>query len=176
MSEYYYFGASLPMLRMNQAPPISYEAFIRACRENLRPSDMKNMSLAVLSGEDGDASIKVVKAFRDYASSLSHAINHERAKRLGFPGYDEVSADAAVSERAKRIAGLLDPLQAEREILSSYFDFLSSYERSTPFSAESLMVYSLKLQIMELSSSFSLEKGRMEFDRLYKRIEAEILG
>lgn len=174
MSEYYYFGASLPMLRMNQAPPISYDSFMKACSENLSRHDMADMRLAVLAGGEGDATLSVVRAFRRYASELNKAINHERAKRLGFSGYEKGSDDKSISDRAREIVALSDPLKAEREVLSSYFDFLSSYESISPFSAESLMIYSLKLQIIEVSSSFSPEQGRSEFDKLYKSIEEDI--
>lgn len=174
MAEYYYFGASLPMLRMNQAPQLSYEAFIEACRENLSKRDMKDMELAVLSGGEGEASIPVVRAFRRFSSELGKAINHQRALSLGFSGYEEDSTDKEIRDIAKNIVNEKDPLKAEDEILASYFDFLSSYESSSPFSTESLMIYSLKLQILGISSSFSMEKGRAEFDKLYRNIEEDI--
>ena len=118
MAEYYYFGASLPMLRMNQAPQLSYEAFIEACRENLSKRDMKDMELAVLSGGEGEASIPVVKAFRRFSSELGKAINHQRALSLGFSGYEEDSTDKEIRDIAKNIVNEKDPLKAENEILA----------------------------------------------------------
>ena len=110
MAEYYYFGASLPMLRMNQAPQLSYESFMEACRENLSKRDMKDMELAVLSGGEGEASIPVVKAFRRFSSELGKAINHQRALSLGFSGYEEDSTDKEIRDIAKNIVNEKDPI------------------------------------------------------------------
>ena len=51
---------------------------------------------------------------------------------------------------------------------------VSSEEGGSPFSSRALMIYALKLQLIERSSSFSEEKGSKEFDRLYKTIEEDI--
>ena len=67
-----------------------------------------------------------------------------------------------------------DPLQAEKAILSEYFDFLSSHEVQSPFSLDALIIYGLKLQIKERAEAFSREKGRAEFDHLYRDIQLEI--
>ena len=99
----------------------------------------------------------------------------ERASLLGFEGYGEgESADKALRDRIHSIVTELDPLEAEKAVLSIYFDFLSSREGGSPFSTEALMIYALKLQLIGRASSFSQEKGSAEFDRLYRTIEADI--
>ena len=69
-----------------------------------------------------------------------------------------------------------DPLEGEKAVLSLYFDFLTSRENGSPFSSEALMIYALKLQILERMNAFDEEKGRAEFDRLYEAIEGNIKG
>ena len=102
-------------------------------------------------------------------------MNSVRAEKLGFPGYEVVSGGEKIFEdRIRSIVEDLNPLEGERALLGMYFDFLSSREGGSPFSSRALMIYSLKLQLMERSSSFSQEKGLSEFDRLYKEIETDI--
>ena len=97
------------------------------------------------------------------------------ARKLGFAGYETVSGGEKIFEdRIRSIVEDMNPLEGERALLGMYFDFLSSREGGSPFSSRALMIYALKLQLMERSSSFSQEKGLEEFDRLYKEIETDI--
>ena len=67
-----------------------------------------------------------------------------------------------------------DPLEGEKAMLSLYFDFLTSRESGSPFSSAALMIYALKLQILERANAFDEAKGREEFDKLYSVIEGNI--
>ena len=67
-----------------------------------------------------------------------------------------------------------NPLEAEKEILALYFDFLDKHQVASPFSTEALMIYGLKLQIKEKAKGFKRDKGKAEFDRLFANIQKEI--
>ena len=153
MAEYYYFASTLPMLDMTKEAPISYSGFMAAAKDNLSARDYRDLEKAVLSPSGDSAKLPVVRSWQEYVGE---------------------SGDRLLEEKIRRIIEDLDPLQAERAVLSLYFDFLSSEEGGSPFSSRALMIYALKLQLIERSSSFSEEKGSKEFDRLYKTIEEDI--
>ena len=82
------------------------------------------------------------------------------------------SPDDETSKDPKLI--IVIPISADANPRKKYFDFLSSRADGSPFSTETLMIYALKLQLMERAAAFSQEKGQAEFDRLYKEIETDI--
>ena len=175
MAEYYYFASTLPMLDMTKEAPISYSGFMAAAKDNLSARDYRDLEKAVLSPSGDSAKLPVVRSWQEYVGKIRRMMNSMRAQKLGFPGYErKESGDRLLEEKIRRIIEDLDPLQAERAVLSLYFDFLSSEEDGSPFSSRALMIYALKLQLIERSSSFSEEKGSKEFDRLYKTIEEDI--
>ncbi len=175
MAEYYYFASTLPMLDMTKEAPISYSGFMAAAKDNLSARDYRDLEKAVLSPSGDSAKLPVVRSWQEYVGKIRRMMNSMRAQKLGFPGYErKESGDRLLEEKIRRIIEDLDPLQAERAVLSLYFDFLSSEEGGSPFSSRALMIYALKLQLIERSSSFSEEKGSKEFDRLYKIIEEDI--
>ena len=174
MSEYYYFAASLPMLRMDREAPMSYAEFMERASEHLSESDYRNLRLAVFGTEEGEASIPVVREWQEYAGHLRAAINRIRAERLGFKGYASDSMDRSLEPVARAIVENRNPLEGEKVILSLYFDFLTSRETGSPFSSSALMIYALKLQILERAGAFDEKKGRAEFDKLYSAIEKTI--
>ena len=67
----------------------------------------------------------------------------------------------------------MNPLEGEKEILAIYFDFLDSCGSSDPFDVEALMIYALKIQIIERMNAFDMEKGRREFRRLFSSIQKQ---
>ena len=174
MAEYYYFASTLPMLSMDREPPVTYEEFMRSASEHLSKKDYHDLSMAVFGENSGGASIPVVRDWQFFAGRLSSAINRIRASRLGFSGYENGETDREMEERARDIVENRNPLEGEKAVLSAYFDFLSSYESGSPFSSKSLMIYALKLQLIERLRAFDEKKGRAEFDRLYSSIEEDI--
>ena len=172
MSEYYYFAASLPMLRMDRAVPMSYKAFMSQAAEHLSPRDYKDLQLAVFSPSEEKASLPIVRDWKSFTTRLQRAVNKARAERLGFSGW-ECGSDKEMDAKAHEIVDM-NPLEGERAMLSLCFDFLSSRETGSPFSSSQLMIYALKLQILERSNAFDREKGRAEFDKLYSDIEGKI--
>ncbi len=175
MAEYYYFAASLPMLRTDREVPISYASFMEKAAEQLSRKDFADLSLAVFGEKEERASLSIVREWQDYAKHLENALCTVRSERLGFSGYGR-EGDKSLEGIAENIVNNLDPLEGEKAVLSLYFDFLTSRETGSPFSSEALMIYALKLQILERMNAFDENKGRAEFDKLYKVIEGNIKG
>ena len=175
MAEYYYFAASLPMLRTDKDIPISYPEFMEKAADQLSKRDYENLTFAFFDHKDDKATLPIVKEWQDFAYRLDNALSSVRAEHLGFSGYSR-NVDKSFESIARDIVENKDPLEGEKAVLSLYFDFLTSRENGSPFSSEALMIYALKLQILERMNAFDEEKGRAEFDRLYEAIEGNIKG
>ncbi len=174
MAEYYYFAASLPMLRMDREAPMSYSTFMEKASEHLSERDYSDLCLAVFGSTSDEASLRIVREWQEYAGHINALLNKVRAERLGFSGYSADREDKALENTLRDIVENKDPLEGEKAILALYFDFLTSREESTPFSSRALMIYALKLQILERMNAFDEVKGRAEFDKLYGVIEGKI--
>lgn len=175
MAEYYYFASTLPMLVMGKEAPISYEKFLEDAKSHLTKKDYHDISSLSLDDVSSIPSSSFSREWRSFHDKIESLLLKERASRLGFEGYEsDAIDDKPLIEKIHTIVSDMDPLEAERAILAMYFDFLSSHEGNSPFTSQAMMIYALKLQLTERSFSFSEEKGRAEFDKLYKAIETDI--
>lgn len=178
MAEYIYFAASLPSVWMDRPSPMTYEDFLLKAKEQLSAKDYKELEKASFSHKDGGATNRIVKDWDRFNYFFKECITAERARKLGKGNesryFKADVKDQGLEKKARDIVMIKDPLQAEKAILSEYFDFLSSHEVQSPFSLDALIIYGLKLQIKERAEAFSREKGRAEFDHLYSDIQLEI--
>lgn len=177
MAEYYYFVASLPSVWMEKDAPISYSEFMRQAKEHMSKKDYRDLELVSFNPEEGDASSKIAKEWNSFSYTLSEMITEERARRLGLENKEyraRCIKDKALEDKVRRLVENPDPLEAEKEILALYFDFLDKHPVASPFSTEALMIYGLKLQIKEKVKGFNRDKGKAEFDRLFENIQKEI--
>lgn len=176
MAEYYYFIASLPTLYIDKEPPLSYESFLERAREQVSKRDFEDLKLVTFKAE-GDAKLPLVKEWESFIYKINEYMTEARARKLSLDDKEYKSRadhDKALEDRVNQIVELDNPLEAERALLALYFDFLSTRESYDPFSSRSLMIYGLKLQIIERSAAFSQDKGRAEFDRLFKDVQKDI--
>ena len=173
MAKYYYLISSLPMLSLDSDAPISYDEFIALCKEHLSRSDYKELEKAVFKSSKG-AKHPLMKRWERYISDVSSILKDERSNRLGWrvdsPG--DIN-NPLLKDRIHRAVFSMNPLEGEREILAIYFDFLNSNTSSDPFDVEALMIYALKIQILERMNSFDRNKGRSEFRRLFSNIQKQ---
>ena len=160
------------MLKVNEDLPISYASFLEKCRENMTKNDYSDVLKATFSSE-GEAKNPLMKKWQDYYRFVNGELKEERLKKLGWSEEikAEIKKDPVLSERLKRAVNSMNPLEGEKEMLNIYFDFLSSNESLDPFDTDYLMIYALKIQIIERLNSFDSEKGRKEFSRLFKNIQ-----
>lgn len=178
MAEYYYFVSSLPSVWMDKDAPITYKEFMRQAEKQMSKKDFRDLELVSFDSKgEGKASSKIVKEWDSFSFSLKELITEERARRLGLENKEyraRCIKEKSLEDKVIRIVNNPDPLQAEKEILSLYFDFLDKHPVTSPFSTEALMIYALKLQIKEKAKGFDRDKGKAEFDRLFEKIQKDI--
>ena len=178
MAEYIYFAASLPSVWMDKPSPMKYEEFLERAKEQLSDKDFAELEKASFSHREGKVTNRIVKDWDNFNFTIKKKKISQRAIKNGKgedPEYKpRVPRDENLEKKAKDILSISNPLEAEKAILGEYFDFLSSHPVSSPFSLDALIIYGLKLQIKERVAAFSEEKGREEFDRLYRDIQSVI--
>lgn len=173
MTQYYYLVASLPMLFFDAAPPLRSADFLESCRQQA-PADhaqLARISLDALACMGGDPA-----AWREYAAwetALRDELAVQRAQRLGLdpapflrPGPFVAGLAAIVKEALA--AGT--PLAIETALDRRRWSRLDELEAGTQFGVERLVVYRLKLLLLERRERFQPEAGRKSFAEGYARI------
>ncbi len=168
---YYYFAATLPMLSFGTRPPLANEAFLEQAREFLSVADSAALSNArLLPPEKDGKGEKALEEWLRFENSLLNETVRFRAKKFHRDPKDFYRGDylpdpylfALVSEAA----GEEDPLQVERRIDLARWEKLEDIERQHYFDLHYLIVYYLKLQLLNKWQSIRAEQGRAALDQL----------
>jgi hypothetical protein len=168
---YYYFSASLPLLYFGTKPPISDERFLDQAAEFLSPRDFRVIANARLipQEQDGYGQPALEEWFR-FENSLRNETVTFRAKNLNRDPGDHYRGDylpdpylaALVTEAARET----DPLQVERRIDLARWEKLEEVEFLHYFDLHFLIVYFLKLQLLNKWQAIRDEQGRAVLEEM----------
>jgi hypothetical protein len=159
-NKYYYLVASLPYLRFSQASPISIEEFLLECGKWLGKNDMDILSEASIDDftlqPENTPIIAVWKEF-DFTLRKELALARDNIKynRHEKPG-----------PLAKIVLEKAHPLLMEQALERIRWDFLDSIEPGNFFDLNFLILYFLKVQILERLQMFDKEKGKKVFENM----------
>ncbi|MFO7870983.1 MAG: DUF2764 family protein [Kiritimatiellia bacterium] len=160
---YYFFAASLPMLSLDSAPPLSYKTFKTQCSEHLSPRDAAALSqLEPVIPESSRHSF--VSAWRENEIEIRNAVAKTRSERGAGNAADflrkqrgyEPSIHRAVAEAFTAD----NPKDREKALDKIRWSLLDDMESRDQFSSCAVLGYSLKLRMSERWNALSREDGR----------------
>lgn len=177
MSHYFYLGASLPMLKRDESPSITLEAFLALCSDWVEPARMDFLSkLQLRSVEElkvpaGSAAAK----FLSWDNAVRQRVAKVRAAKLGRQDFVAAEADSNFVD-AERISQNLhaaqSPLDKERILDNARWSKLEDMELGHIFDFDFLCVYKLKLLLRWKWQERQLAKGSANLDRAVDGIHA----
>ncbi len=170
---YYYFAATLPMLTFGTPPPLSNEDFLANCNESLCRGDLEIIKGALLTpSSEIKKKNSALTRWIDYEDAFRNELVNFRAKKLGRDpgGYfrGEYVPDPYIAAMVVSAAQADNPLLVERRIDLARWEKLEEIELQHYFDLQFLIVYYLKLQILNKWDSIRAEKGRAVLDELLK--------
>lgn len=174
MTQYYYLVASLPMLRRDDPPPLYSPAFLELCREQAAAQD--HALLARISFDALDILPKDPTVWREYASwetALRDELAVQRGQRLGLdpePFLRPAPFVVGLAAVAKEALGAGTPREVEDALDRGRWLRLEELEAGTQFDLGRLVVYRLKLLLLERRERFRPEPGRKAFTSEFTRI------
>ena len=174
MTQYYYLVASLPLLLFGDPPPFSSRAWLDICREQAAESDhalLSRISFDALVTRRGDPA--VWQAYSSWEAALRNELAVQRAQRLDIspdPFVREASFYTGLPALVKETLGAGTPLAVETALDRRRWSYLDELEAGTQFDLGRLVVYRLKLLLLERRARFRPESGRESFTREYARI------
>lgn len=145
-----YLLCSLPSLSFAQHPPISMEDFLSDAKSQLdsgRFQKLESLNYREVDTFNKDLKDfeKIILQYHDDLKEIRKAKTENRNPSLVILPNELVSKN---------------PLECEKAIMKWQWDELSSLEEGEHFTFTELLVYKLKLQILNRLESFQVEKGR----------------
>ncbi|MBN2123130.1 MAG: DUF2764 family protein [Deltaproteobacteria bacterium] len=161
-----YVGASLPYLTLEGAPPFPYRDFLARCSEWLSAGDFTQLELARIDIENVPSERVrngMTRRWMAFENALRNLLVKRRAKDLGW-GEDEylrpdLFGESDLSPVMDFLIREVSPLEAEKALVRLRWNFLENRDSGTYFDLSSLILYGLKLQLLEHLNAFDKEKG-----------------
>jgi hypothetical protein len=166
-SKHYYLVASLPYLPFGEKSPVTREGFFEECRKWLDQADLD----AVLSADIGEPGIRdtdrpVVRMWKEFDTRF-------RALMAEYRGSGPHTLKRAMPGLIKLVFDETDPLLREKRIEKIRWKFIEGEEYKHQFDTGWLVLYYLKLQILERLSRFDHDSGFKKFTELCEVKDAE---
>lgn len=155
MDRYYYFVSQLPLLIFGEKPYVGSENFLVEAQKWLSDKDLSMMLKASINDfytKGGDN--KVLKKYKDFERNLREEIASFRSKENQEIGFSNLNLREGT------------PLETEQRLLLLRWKFIERLEEGHFFDLDILILYFLKLQVLERLLSFDKEKGMARFDKL----------
>lgn len=158
MDKYYYMVAQLPTLVFDREPVMDIKAFLEEAGKWLSRRDLKVLMIADVFGlKPVTQGPTVLKEYQTFEIRFRNALAEWRRTRrsgeeLRMPGFPL----SLVKEG--------NPLDVEKNLLKYRWDFIEAMEGGHDFDLELIILYYLKLQILQRLSVFDGEKGIAAYD------------
>ena len=165
MDKYYYLVSSLPLLKFAERPFLTKEEFIIEARKWLEDADFIILSKADINNFlEHKKDIPTLKKYKKFELSLREELASYRKVRIKKVEY-KIRKDLSDIIQDNK-----NPLEIEIGLLFLRWEFLNEEEVGHFFDLSFLIIYYLKLQILERLFSFDKEKGKERLEA-YSSVE-----
>lgn len=162
MDKYYYLVAQLPFLEFGKESYISRQEFLEEAKRWLNEKEFSLLS---------QADINNLSLEEGYPEVLREYIEFERELRQKLASLRKAlkkGQDYSLPEILKSLGKEDTPLEIEKYLLQLRWRFIEEKEVGHYFDLSFLILYFLKIQILERLFTFNKEKGKVKFNLLCK--------
>lgn len=169
MSIYYYFIPSLPMLFFHHGqPPISHSSFLEDCARLLEKSEYEQIYEARLCPtQSRHTKNSTFKKWLHASCAIRNEMVKIRAKRLNVDQNQYLKREFSDPIYTKQVEEAIDeftPLRVEHHLMELQWTILDDLQSGHQFDIDFLIVYSIKLELLERKASFNYEIGKKIFE------------
>lgn len=171
MASYYYLLSSLPMLKADMSPPLTYSDFLGKCRSAVsaaKYSVLENLTLSFGKGP-------LLSEWSEFYTVFERELIRYRNQRSGKQVQNAGERDESVFKMISAAVGGKNPLEAEKALLALEFEKLNELIGTHYFDDHALMGYALKLKLLERKNVFDQKKGKAELGRILHGLQQQIL-
>jgi len=160
MTKYYYLVSSLPYLRWGRELAVTTGFFLGECAKWLTPEDMKILRSADAKCHEGRCEdTAVLKEWKEFDLRLRTKLSEIReAKKQG--------EEYAAGDLLKIVMEKENPLLREQALAKIKLAFIEAQSTGYYFDINWLVLYFLRMQILERLAAFDKDKGEEIFYHL----------
>ena len=161
MAQHYYIISSLPNLDIDSGLIITIQEFLERCKDFLPAKEFNILLKSSISNPDEKKVHKINKNFWIWERSLRNHLVTLRAHkmRLDANNYIKKGGDLLEIHHTAVDAFMKDsPIHAEHVLNNARWDYLENLKTGHYFGFEVLIIYYLKLQILQRISHFKVEE------------------
>ena len=152
-----------------------------SCRAHVAPRELEcleqgNVPASEYPIDDNVSAMKELRYWQRWDLSLRSDLAVLRAQALGWEiePYQETPRELKTFEVAREAMVQSSPYEAEEILDRARWEFLDQLEVGHYFDIEKLLVYLLKIRILERRARFTDNKGTESFEKTYNRIAADL--
>ena len=169
--QYYYLRASLPMLFLEQPPPLAFTDYADACDTQLNPTDRRGFK-ALFEDPAVSSDHRFVRRWRETDTLIRDAIVRQRAQRARVDPADHVHGsdlNVGIERGVAKAFSTQNPLERERALDALRWEHLEAATMAAPFSADAVLAYGLELRLAERWAALDTERGKDTLNELLTR-------
>ena len=175
---YYYLASSLPMLFYETERFPAPDAFVELCRQHVAARDYRLlMNASIYNLKPARPSCRCLELWRCRETALRNELVKLRTKGRAVEA-DRYLRDAPVIISVQNIVrdafAQDSPLAAEDILNRGRWSYLDELEVGHYFDLDKLLIYSLRLQILQRKALFDEQKGLEAFEQLYATVTSPI--
>ncbi|NOZ63121.1 MAG: DUF2764 family protein [Calditrichaeota bacterium] len=164
MDKYYFLVAELPTLFFSKEPELSVEYFLSEAEKWMSARDLQILSRVDINDYlVHPKSPRVLRDFQHFESALRTDLARFREEKKQNIDYKLTSVPPSLIKEG-------NPLEVEIKLLELRWKLLDEMQREHHFDLAYLILYYLKLQILQRYGTFNKEKGLEKFQKLYEVI------
>ncbi len=176
---YYYLASTLPMLALDEPPPLTEQEFFDRCREHFGARDLTRLERTLAApGTRPDEDLADFPArWHARAVQIRNAAARQRAARRQTDAAPflrpHAGMDASLDARVGDAMGKENPLEREwalDRVRWSVIEELAGYD---PFAGAALLAYALKLRLARRWAEMDEEKGKQRVQELISENETD---
>lgn len=183
MGSYFYVLAGLPFLEFESGRFPDLRDFLETCRLFLTDADQRVMESVKVEPETEGAWHPLLLRFWHWEIGLRNELARQRAELLGREAQirlndmgSDCTAIAGLRDSLKGIMQSESPLKVDEELDRLRWQYLDEIAAGQYFNLQQLIVYYLRLQILQRRQSLTSDSGREIYQDHYNNILSSIDG
>jgi len=164
------------MLTLESDKFMTENEFLYACESTVAEKDFETLKASLLLPVQGVAvSDPVLRSWYDWENTLRSELVKLRATKKGTDAEKYISdnpGEAGVVEVAREAFNQSSPLEGEKVLDKARWDYLDMLESGHMFDIGKLIIYYLKLQLLNRRALLNRDRGQQEYEKIYADILA----
>ena len=166
---YYYLVASLPVLKSDGNVRMTSKIFLELCTEHVRFHDLEIIKRAIIDDFADAIPSTVFEKWQAWDRDIRNQLVLLRSQRLELDSALFLRGDKdsiIISPDVRKIFEASSPIAAENLLYTLRWRFLSQLEIGHYFDCNTLIIYYLKIQLIEKRQRLTQENGERQLQEL----------